>query len=244
MESADRPLVVHPISERRNLLRQSARMVLAALLPRGRLLVNGSRSIPMCCLTFDDGPDPRYTPQLLDVLSELGIRGTFFLIGEAAQRHPALVQRIAGEGHTVGNHTWSHSLPSQISTRQFEDEILRTRDLLGHLTDRSICWLRPPLGKLTLGKLRVIWRTGHIRALWSVDPKDYQCSSVAELIKRIEQMSLRGGDVLLMHDNRPFVTDGVKAWMAMATEKRLTFVTLDEMIAKSSSVSQGASGQK
>jgi peptidoglycan/xylan/chitin deacetylase (PgdA/CDA1 family) len=116
----------------RRLIKQSLEAALPeqALLSRGRRLrSNDGADRPATCaisLTFDDGPHPEFTPQLLDNLASSDIRGTFFIVGEKAQQHPEIVRRIAAEGHEIGNHTWRHSEPRETSTRAFHEEVART----------------------------------------------------------------------------------------------------------------------
>ncbi|HEX6129478.1 MAG TPA: polysaccharide deacetylase family protein, partial [Candidatus Limnocylindria bacterium] len=94
----------------------------------------GPRGIPRLALTFDDGPDPEWTPRLLDALGAAGVRGTFFLIGERAARAPGLVRRMVSEGHEVGNHSWSHRSLWLCGPRATAEQIRRAHDRLGDLT--------------------------------------------------------------------------------------------------------------
>src|SRR5436305_246824 len=98
------------MSARISWLRQVCRYGLAAMLPRRVYLTHGPRRGREMCLTFDDGPHPDLTPRLLDLLADLQVRATFFLIGQEAEKYPEIVRRIAAEGHTVGNHTYSHGV--------------------------------------------------------------------------------------------------------------------------------------
>src|SRR5262245_35801576 len=118
-------------------LRQIGKSVLSACVPPSRFLVRGrgaEESAPALSLTFDDGPDPEHTPRILDQLSRLGVRATFFVVGERAAAHPDLVKRIVNEGHEIGNHTWTHAAPHLIRAPEFLDEVVRTAWLL-----RDIC---------------------------------------------------------------------------------------------------------
>src|SRR5262249_10657688 len=110
--------------------RQAAKKALAAFLPRRRLLVHGPAQSSAVCLTFDDGPDPTYTPAVLDVLKSHAVSATFFVIGQKAERHPDLIRRMAAEGHVIGNHTYSHSDPEKTSAHDLIAEVGRTSDIL------------------------------------------------------------------------------------------------------------------
>ena len=115
-----------------NVLRQGIRQLLTACLPAERWLVRGRRAKGVggvaISLTFDDGPHPEYTPQVLDRLQTYGWKGTFFVVGERAAAHPDLIRRIVREGHELGNHSYTHSEPSQTTAAALIDEVRRTRD--------------------------------------------------------------------------------------------------------------------
>lgn len=209
-----------------NPLRQAIRFGLATALPRHRLLVLGPRRgsapaaaregqatpagivLPEIALTFDDGPHPEHTPRVLDALAAYGLRGTFFVIGAQAEQHPGLIRRIVLEGHTLGNHTWTHSEPAQTSASLFLEEIHRTGQLLEDLTGRPCRLVRPPKGKVTARKLLGLWRKQQTVALWNVDPRDYRMQAASEVTRWLDRQAWSQGDVLLLHDNRP--------WAAMA----------------------------
>lgn len=215
---------------RPNLLRQAARTAMASILPHRLFLVRGPKSRAAVSLTFDDGPHPEYTPRLLDQLAEHRIPATFFLVGSEAERHPNLVRRIVRDGHQLGNHTWHHYPPSKVSPQALADEVQRTQELLQSISGVAPSLFRPPLGKLTLGKLARIWRLGLGVVLWSFDPKDYQVESSAELISRLNRQTLRAGEVLLMHDNRPHAVGAISELAELALAQRLEFSTISQLV--------------
>jgi peptidoglycan/xylan/chitin deacetylase (PgdA/CDA1 family) len=183
--------------------RQVMRVVLAAILPRRVLWVHGPARTKAIWLTFDDGPHPEYTPQVLNVLRDQRVTATFFVIGQLAERHPDLVRRMAAEGHAVGNHSYHHGAPSRTSARQLIQEVRRTNDLVASLVGEAPDLFRPPFGKVTIWKLLRLWWAGQTIVLWNVDPKDYACQCVEEVRRWFQNRPLRGGDVVLMHDNLP-----------------------------------------
>jgi peptidoglycan/xylan/chitin deacetylase (PgdA/CDA1 family) len=205
--------------------RRFLRTVLALSLPRRLFLVRGPAANGAVCLTFDDGPHPDYTPPLLDVLNQEAVRATFFVIGERAERYPALVRRMAAEGHLIGHHSFTHSEPGRTSARQLLDEVGRTQELLTALVGGPSPWFRPPKGKVTAGKLWRLWRAGQRVVLWNVDPKDYACRSAEEVRAWFARRPLAGGDVVLLHDSHPHAA-GVLPQLIEATRRRgLEFVT-------------------
>lgn len=173
------------------------------VLPDACFITHGRRDSGRISLTFDDGPDPEYTPRLLDRLDDLGVLATFFVVGERAERHPGIIERMIAEGHAVGSHTWSHADPAVVGTRAFRRELVRTNALLHSLTGSDVKWCRPPKGRVSVGKLAACWSLGMGVALWNVDPRDYTATSAEQLWKRLSAHCWRGGDIVLLHDNQP-----------------------------------------
>ncbi|WP_366917922.1 polysaccharide deacetylase family protein, partial [uncultured Gimesia sp.] len=161
-------------------------------------------------LTFDDGPHPDYTPQLLDILKRYHQRATFFVIGELAKQYPELIERMIDEGHEVGNHTFTHSEPSRTSTRQFLDEINLTNQLLQQITGHTPDLVRPPKGKLTIGKLLGLWLQRRTVVLWDIDPRDYFMTTPSQMTDWCRQYTPQEGNFCLMHDNHPYAIEAVR----------------------------------
>ena len=209
---------------------QLVRKVMAGLLPRRWLLVHGPSRCRQLGLTFDDGPHPEHTARLLDELRGHGIRATFFLIGERARQFPEVVRRIAAEGHAIGHHSFSHSLPGQTSAGQLLQEVRRTQDLFVDLLGHPSALVRPPYGKVTAAKLWRLWRAGLTVVLWNRDPKDFACGSAAELRNWFQRNPLRGGDLVLLHDTSPHAAAVVPDLAAAAAQAGLTFTSLDQWV--------------
>ncbi len=188
------------------LIRQISKRLLEATLPPRVLLLRGprvQREVVEISLTFDDGPHPEHTPRLLDNLASFDIKATFFIVGEKAEKHPDLVRRIVAGGHELGNHTWTHSEPSQTSTRKFMDEVRRTRGWIQDVTGRDCCLVRPPKGRLSLRKFWALAREGQTIALWNQDPRDYRMESWCDMEDWCRGYQPTQGDVILMHDIHP-----------------------------------------
>ena len=147
-------------------------------------------------LTFDDGPNPVYTPQVLDVLARYDARATFFVVGSLAQAHPDIIQRIAAEGHTIANHTWNHEDLAGLSRAAFDETVGRTQTILADLA--APC-LRPPYGSVD-GFTRE-WASGHGLAVmtWDTSPKDWLRPPAAEIADHLVQWASTGL-VILLHD--------------------------------------------
>jgi peptidoglycan/xylan/chitin deacetylase (PgdA/CDA1 family) len=208
--------------------RQFLRGALGWLFPRQYFLVSGPASQRSVCLTFDDGPHPEHTPRLLDVLREHKVSATFFVIGEQAAKHPELIRRIAAEGHVVGNHTFSHGEPREVSTACLLNEVRQTRALLNGLVGETSNLFRPPKGELTPTKLGGLWREHQTVVLWNRDPKDYACQSSHELRAWFRRHPLSSGDVVLMHDREPHAAVALPDVIEDAKRRGLRFATIRE----------------
>jgi peptidoglycan/xylan/chitin deacetylase (PgdA/CDA1 family)/glycosyltransferase involved in cell wall biosynthesis len=212
---------------RPSLVRQAVRRGLAGILPRSLFLTGGPEASRQICLTFDDGPHPEQTPRLLEILRDLNIKATFFIVGREALRHPQIVQRIADEGHTLGNHTWSHPDLRQLSPADFAEEVRRTGDLLAEFAGAPIRLFRPPLGKVTARQMLALWSLQQTIALWNVDPKDYACLLASELRQKVCNRTFRGGEIVLLHDIHRFAADVLPDLAARVRAAGLDFTTLD-----------------
>jgi peptidoglycan-N-acetylglucosamine deacetylase len=198
---------------------------MGAALPRRLFMTHGPASSQALCLTFDDGPHPEYTPRLLRLLSELGVPATFFLVGQEAERFPAIVRQIVEEGHVVGNHTFEHRDATMISSGSYLADVLRAKTLLGKLTGHKVDLFRPPHGRLTIPTLWGLWQAGQRVVLCNVDSKDYSRPGPVQILDEFDNCPLRAGDILLFHDNRPHCLTVLPDLIQKARARSLTFTT-------------------
>ena len=161
------------------------------------------RKHPQAALTFDDGPDIRYTPLLLDGLKERNVRVSFFLLGEKVEQYPELVERMQKEGHLVGNHTYHHPDMSKISTKEaFEKELNDVETLFQSITGSEMAhYYRPPQGKYSTSNLEMAKELGYKTFFWSLayvdwiqDEQPTKEQAFSKLLSRIHP-----GAVVLLH---------------------------------------------
>jgi peptidoglycan-N-acetylglucosamine deacetylase len=152
-------------------------------------------------LTFDDGPDPQWTPRILDLLEQADMRATFFVIGEQALRSPALLRRMIESGHEVGNHTFSHrhpwSMSSKLAREQVRDGARAVSDVLG----QAPRYYRPPHGRNRRCMNEEAAAQGEQVVMWNLSAIDWgMLGSAPRIAKRLSHA--RAADIVLMHDGR------------------------------------------
>jgi chitooligosaccharide deacetylase len=167
--------------------------------------MRGGRSV---ALTFDDGPDPRYTPQVLDLLAAEGVVATFCLIGSKARRRPDLVRRIAAAGHVLCNHTMTHVDLADKPMGEVQHEIAAASAAIAEAAPNApLRFFRAPYGSWST-TVRVAAMDQGLQPLdWSVNPCDWARPGVQQIVDVIDR-DLRPGGVILMHDSDAAVADG------------------------------------
>jgi peptidoglycan/xylan/chitin deacetylase (PgdA/CDA1 family) len=150
-------------------------------------------------LTFDDGPDPRYTPDILDTLAEYDVRAMFFVCGEKAADSKELLARMADEGHVVGNHTWSHPLLTRLTRRQIRSQMERTCDVIEEAYGERPEWFRAPYGAWNRAAFQLGAELGMEPLAWTVDTLDWTTPGTRFIADRVEN-GAAPGVVVLSHD--------------------------------------------
>lgn len=190
-------------------------------------------------LTFDDGPHPVYTPQLLDVLNKYQVTATFFLIGQHVQKQPDLTQRIFNEGHVIGNHSWSHRLLIWKSQRFLLNEIRQTQQIIYQVTQKQPEIFRAPYGIFGGHLLALLDKEKLTPIFWSTSMFDWRQSNLAVLRKRFYK-GLKQGAVYLMHDgvitsksaSRQHVVELMEMVIPEALAQGYQFVSVQKQLAK------------
>ena len=159
----------------------------------------GGTEKPRVALTFDDGPHPRYTPQILDILKEFGVTATFFAVGSNAENYPHLIRRICEEGHELGNHTHNHFHVAKLSREALCRDIESAQDVLERLSGERVHLFRPPEGVCTEDLKSYCEERGMTILLWSVDTRDWAHTPVSEICENVKS-NVKDGSIILMHD--------------------------------------------
>ena len=156
-------------------------------------------------LTYDDGPNPAWTPRLLDLLAEHKVHATFFLLGRYVKAERELARRIVEAGHLLGNHTWSHPNLSRAPASHILDELTRTNDLLGAIMGKPVRFFRPPFGARRPYVLKLARQLGLLPVTWNAMTSDWSEPSADQiatsLMRKIDRNQSRGyATNIVLHD--------------------------------------------
>ena len=185
---------------------------------------------PLVALSFDDGPDPAYTPQVLGLLEKHHAKATFFLIGERAARHPEVVGRIRAAGHEIGNHYYVNGATLRHSDREFVDYLDRTEKATGISTPPKL--FRPPGGVAWPHQLELARERGYLSVLGSAYPHDPAHPPVW-YIRWLVTKNLRPGAIVILHDGIPDPRRSIEALepiLAAGGAKGLRFVSVGTLL--------------
>ena len=181
---------------------------------------------PTIALTFDDGPNARYTPMLLDGLKKRNIRASFFLIGENIEGNEDILLQMRKDGHLIGNHTWNHVQLDKIPAEKARLEIEKTNNRIYEASGIYPSYVRPPFGawikdmELSVTMLPVFW---------DVDTLDWQSKNIDSILS-IAQKQVHDGSIILMHDGYQTSVDAALKIADLFTEKGYVFVTADQLL--------------
>ncbi|MFZ7090541.1 polysaccharide deacetylase family protein [Primorskyibacter sp. 2E233] len=185
---------------------------------------------PVVSMTFDDGPHPKLTPILLDMLKARGLRATFYLIGNRVVKWPDIVRRIADEGHEIGNHSWSHPNLAKYGNSGVLDQIDRTSDAIFKLTGRPPVTFRPPYGSFSRRQRLMLYEARNLPTiLWSVDPQDWRRPGSSVVAKRILSGS-RPGAIILSHDIQSGTVKAMPQTLDGLSKQGMRFATVSQMM--------------
>ena len=183
-------------------------------------------------LTFDDGPHPAYTREILDILEDYGIRATFFLIGVNAEQYPDLVQAELAAGHEIGNHTYRHSNLQKEAYDAVRCEIQEMEDALGKYTENRPHLFRPPGGLYCDEVCRAAADLDYTVILWSVDTRDWAHTSVEDIVENV-MTNVDSGDIILFHDfvsGQSPTPEALRRILPELLSQGYEFVTISELL--------------
>ncbi len=226
-----------------------------AAYPRAQLFgptICRTRTAKHLALTFDDGPNPAITPQLLDLFAKHNIRATFFLVGKFVRECPGLVKEISSRGHLLGNHTDTHPNLFFCGTQETKDQLVRCQEAIHRVTWAAPRWFRPPFGFRSPWLIEIAQRHGMRTAMWTRIPGDWRVKPAEWLIERLKPVTetaqaeipkaAKGaattGQVICLHDgdythqngDRQHTVNALAYWLPRWSDLGLEFVTMDEAL--------------
>ena len=191
-------------------------------------ILRGDTRRPQIALTFDDGPHPVYTLQLLDILRRMHTPATFFVVGEQAEKNPGLVRLEVAEGNEVGDHTYDHVNLTLIPPELVGYEVSRCDAAITKATGAPVRFFRPPGGEYNGEVLREVAGHGYITTLWTDDPGDFMKTTPAVIEKRT-LAHLENGAIILLHDGIPETLEALPGIIAAARQRGYQFVTVSRL---------------
>ena len=192
-------------------------------------------------LTFDDGPDPQYTPKILDILHQAGVQATFFVIGGNAEKNPELLRRVYAEGHDIGNHTYTHPNIADVSTTQLNLEVSATQRLFESVLGHRTHLFRSPYGEDSepetqdqVRPLEILGKQGYVFVGMRIDPNDWNQPGVDAIVdETVRQAESGEGNVVLLHDgggDRSQTVAALPRIISALKEKGYRFATVSELL--------------
>jgi peptidoglycan/xylan/chitin deacetylase (PgdA/CDA1 family) len=189
---------------------------------------------PFIAMTFDDGPVPKNTPRLLDMLAARGIKATFFTVGQNAAAYPNIIRRIVADGHELANHTWTHPWLTRLSDDAARLELQRSHDALLNIAGVAPRMYRPPYGAISTRHEQWIKQEfGYPTIIWSVDCGDSKSHSTASSVRANILRETRPGAIILVHDLHSWSVDAMPGTLDDLLVRGYRFVTMSQLLAMS-----------
>lgn len=185
-------------------------------------------------LTFDDGPHPHLTHEILSILDEYGVKATFFMVGVNVRAYPDAAREVIAAGHEVGNHTYSHPLLPRLCRDQLACEIEACEDVLEELCEYRPHLFRPPQGVLNEAVEACSESGDYSLILWSLDTRDWECKNTEQIVGTVLS-SVRAGDIVLMHDyigTHSKTPEALRILLPRLLEMGFELTTVSELLGK------------
>lgn len=184
------------------------------------------QEVKKIALTFDDGPNYKYTLPLLEGLRQRNVKVTFFLLGQEVTEHPEIVKKIAQEGHMIGNHSYYHKNLCEMPRDEAIMQVSRTNEVIYEVTGQYPQLIRPPFGRAPED---LVYEPPMVETLWTIDSRDWELSDVGTIMENVLPNAEENA-IILMHDSSQSSVQAALAIVDSLQERGYTFVTLDEIL--------------
>lgn len=197
-----------------------------------RKIIHGNVRRKEIALTFDDGPHPAYTPQILAILKKYDVPATFFVVGSQAEKYPDLLRAEVEAGHSIGNHTYHHVSLPKIPQMYVADEIKACGDVIRAVTGTPAHLFRPPGGEYNPKVAEAASALGYTMVLWTDDPGDYASPGTGVILNRTLDKASNGG-IILVHDGIAQTIEILPTLIETLQKQGYRFVSVDALLAES-----------
>lgn len=202
------------------------------------IITSGSKDEKIIALSFDDGPHPKYTVEILDLLKEYDIKATFFVLGMHAESYPDIIKRQVSEGHEIGNHSYSHVDMRKASLKVIQNEYNITQDIIYNISNVRPKVFRPPYGNYNSEVVDIVTSDDSAVVLWTFyqDSKDWSNPGVDKIVD-ITLSKIQNGDIILFHDYvykpESHTVKALETIIPKLISQGYEFVTISELIGTS-----------
>lgn len=206
---------------------------IATLKAHDRYFYQGNANLPEVALTFDDGPNPGFTPQILAILKRYHVQATFFDLGRLVELYPDLVRQEIADGHIVGDHTRSHPYLPGLSLKAIKAQIAQTSDAIERATGTRPLFFRPPYGSVSSDTLTAINSFGMTTVIWDDEARDWSIPGTSVIVSRILNLATNGA-IILLHDgggNRWQTVAALPTIIEQLRARHYSFVTMAQLVA-------------
>ncbi|MDP4162514.1 MAG: polysaccharide deacetylase family protein [Bacillota bacterium] len=206
----------------------------------GKVIWEVKTTEKIVALTFDDGPNPLYTPDILNALAKYKAKATFFVTGEQAERYPEIIKREANEGQEIANHTYNHHYKDDSDSDNLKEELMNTANIIKKITGKKPTLFRPVGGYLNKQIINTAFNNGYLTVLWSwhQDTKDWSKPGIEKITENVIS-DTRPGDIIILHDSGGDRSQTVKALeniLKILYKEGFTCVTVSDMLYRSESI--------
>jgi len=204
-------------------------------IPEHRFLFERLKTTPQCiAVTFDDGPEPEWTYQILESLHRYSAKATFFLLGSKAERYPQCVSDIVREGHEIAIHSYAHQSYAKMSLGEIRNDVGRCESIHSRFVSNGAAPLiRPPYGEINLNLLLFTLLYRKRLALWTIDSNDSFLTESDDITRYVCSQDILPGDVLLFHDDYERTSIALPEILQSLSQRQYTCLTLSKMISAS-----------
>lgn len=209
---------------------------------RGEIVWEVPTNSKVIALTFDDGPDPRYTPEIAALLKKYEAKSTFFVVGSRVSQYPELVRSLAQDQHEIANHTFNHPDIRKLTPERLRDEVEKTQEAIFSATGVRPTLFRPPGGYYSESVVHTAKQAGFLIVMWSwhQDTRDWTDPGVKKIVDKVLG-NARNGDIVLFHDyggNRKQTVQALEQILPELQKRGYRFVTVSELMKHSGNLKQ------